>query len=333
MHKVSVIIPIYNVEDYLPKCLESVINQTYKNLEIICVDDCSPDNSSQILKEYENKDKRIKIVNRKQNGGLSAARNSGMDVATGEYIYFLDSDDWIDLDYIEKMVQAMEESEAEIVLNTNVISHKGEVLGRHIVDKTYNDISHQFIDAKEAILNITWNTWAHLWKKSFLDRTKVRFPEGYIIEDQYFQAITYIYVNKIYVIRDSAYHYLIRSDSIVGQKRSDSFEINLKILNKIIDYYEENNLKNNLNIRVMTPWIIPACNCIEQYRNLRKYFLRVKDMVNLNRKLYSNVELKLFDTTLDNIDEAVNTNYGKLALFEKLHANIKREQKFAHQDL
>lgn len=106
MYKVSIIIPIYNVEQYLAQCLDSVINQTYKNIEIICVNDCSLDNSFRILDEYSKNDKRIKIINRENNGGLSAARNTGLDNASGKYIYFLDSDDWIDLDYIEKMLNA-----------------------------------------------------------------------------------------------------------------------------------------------------------------------------------------------------------------------------------
>ena len=320
MKQVSVIIPIYKVEQYLPKCLDSVINQTYKNLEIICVNDCSPDNSAKILEEYSKKDDRIKIVNREKNGGLSAARNSGLDVATGEYIYFLDSDDWIDLDYIEKMVEAAIESKSEVVLNTNV-----DTTNKMFFDRTLDNASHQFIDAKKAILEITWNTWAHLWKKSFLDKINARFPEGYIIEDQYFQATTYIHLDKVYVIRDSVYHYLIRNDSIVGQKRSDTFEINLRILNKIIDYYEENNLLAGLKVRVMTPWIIPNYGNIDQFKNLKEYFLRVKNVINSNRDCYSKVELKLFDMTLNNINEAITTNYYNLTIFEKLRSNIKQK--------
>ena len=124
MYKVSIIIPVYNVEQYLAQCLDSVINQTYKNIEIICVNDCSLDNSFKILDEYSKNDKRIKIINRENNGGLSAARNTGLDNASGKYIYFLDSDDWIDLDYIEKMLNAAIKNEVEVVLNTNIIEHK-----------------------------------------------------------------------------------------------------------------------------------------------------------------------------------------------------------------
>ena len=102
MSKISVIVPVYNVEQYLPQCLDSIINQTYKNLEIICVDDGSPDNSGKILDEYAKKDKRIKVIHQ-ENQGVSVARNTGLDNATGKYIGFVDPDDWIEADYYETL--------------------------------------------------------------------------------------------------------------------------------------------------------------------------------------------------------------------------------------
>ena len=97
---ISIVIPVYKVELYLEKCIESIINQTYKNLEIIIVDDGSPDNCPQICDEYSKKDKRIKVIH-KENGGLSDARNAGIDIATGKYIAFVDSDDYVSDDYVE----------------------------------------------------------------------------------------------------------------------------------------------------------------------------------------------------------------------------------------
>lgn len=149
MYKVSIIIPIYNVEQYLAQCLDSVINQTYKNIEIICVNDCSLDNSFRILDEYSKNDKRIKIINRENNGGLSAARNTGLDNASGKYIYFLDSDDWIDLDYIEKMLNAAIKNDVEVVLNTNIIEHKLNQIEQQFAEhNTQNFIKDTFLDAK-----------------------------------------------------------------------------------------------------------------------------------------------------------------------------------------
>ena len=113
--KISVIIPVYNVEPYLRQCLDSVVNQTYKNLEIIIIDDGSPDNCGAICDEYAAKDKRIQVIH-KENCGLSAARNDGLARATGEWIAFVDSDDWCELDLYEKAIACAEKTDPDIVL-------------------------------------------------------------------------------------------------------------------------------------------------------------------------------------------------------------------------
>ena len=118
--KISVIIPIYNVEKYLSRCLESVINQTYKNLEIILVNDGSTDNSSKIIQQYY--DPRIKIIN-KINGGLSSARNAGLKICTGDYITFVDSDDWIELDMIEFMTKQVCNTNCDLVVIKEIIKY------------------------------------------------------------------------------------------------------------------------------------------------------------------------------------------------------------------
>ena len=115
MPKVSVIIPIYNTEKYLRKCLDSVCNQTLSDIEIICVNDCSTDNSLEILEEYASKDNRIKLIDFKENKGAAVARNAGIDEAKGEYIGFVDSDDFIDLDFYEKLYNKAVKSGADCV--------------------------------------------------------------------------------------------------------------------------------------------------------------------------------------------------------------------------
>ena len=113
MTAISVIVPVYNVENYLVKCLDSIINQTLTDIEIICVNDGSTDNSRQILENYKRKDSRIKIID-KQNGGLSSARNVGYKYSTGEYISYIDSDDWVDLTMLEKMYKNIKKHDCEI---------------------------------------------------------------------------------------------------------------------------------------------------------------------------------------------------------------------------
>jgi len=112
---VSIIVPIYNVEPYLHRCLDSLVNQTLKDIEIICINDCSPDNSLDILKEYAEKDERINIINFEKNQGVSVARNTGIEIAKGEYIGFVDSDDYVDLDFYEKLYKKARETDADMV--------------------------------------------------------------------------------------------------------------------------------------------------------------------------------------------------------------------------
>ena len=116
MHKLSIVIPVYNTAVYLKECLDSIINQTYSNIEIICVDDCSPDNSAEIIKEYAAKDNRIKYIKHSENKKQGAARNTGIDAATGKYITFIDSDDYLNDKYVyEKCISLMEKNNADII--------------------------------------------------------------------------------------------------------------------------------------------------------------------------------------------------------------------------
>ncbi len=328
--KVSVIIPVYNVEQYLERCLDSVINQTYKNLEIICVNDCSPDDSIKILKDYSKKDDRIIIINKEKNEGLSAARNSGLKIADGDYIYFLDSDDWIDSNYIEKMVEAIEETNCEVVLNTaiNVFGAKNNIAENFFRERALNEQGPKIIEAKLAIMTYVWNTWAHLWKKSFLNRINAQFPNGYLYEDLYFQAITYIHLDKLCIIEKSRYNYLVREKSITnelcGEKKN--FDSNMTILNKIADYYIENNLINRLNnVRMMIFGVLPGQKNLEQYLTLKKYFTKIKDIIKISKDVYYPFELEMFDEVMNDFDNALNKNYGVKYMLTKLHNNVIRQ--------
>lgn len=331
---VSVIIPIYNVEEYISKCLNSVINQTYKELEIICVNDCSPDNCSKILTKYAAKDNRIKIINRKKNGGLSAARNSGLEAATGEYIYFIDSDDWIDLDYIETMVNAAKKNDAIVVLNTNIVTHDKNKIYPFHPELTQCNINDTFIDAQSNAFKIIWNTWAYLWKKEFLKRINAKFPEGYIIEDKYFQILTFSYLNKIYVTRRSAYHYLIRESSICGKLKHSSLLSNpdLIIYNKTFeDLMQRKNLED-IHVRIFTTMPIAPYNSnhkIVFLNTVKNYFEKVKPIFLNNQSLYTPLEIRFFNDITNDFENATKTNYQKLYMINTLREQFlnKNEKK------
>lgn len=246
MPKVSIIVPVYNVEKYLAKCLDSIINQTYKNIEIICVNDGSTDNSFGILKDYAQKDGRIKIINR-ENGGLSVARNSGLEVATGEYCYFIDPDDWIELYTIEKLVKIITTHDVDVVV------HSAENISENDSCSETAQICQDWIDSyskpngiydvpigiKKEIPIVTWNK---LYKMNIMDKFHCRFPEGLVNEDELFVWEYMIHCKNYYYVDEKLYNYLRRTDSITGRLDKshhvlDIFEIQKRIY-KVVEKYK-----------------------------------------------------------------------------------------------
>ena len=213
---VSVIIPVYKVERYLDACVESVVAQTYRDLEIIIVDDGSPDNCPAMCDAWAVKDSRIRVIHR-ENGGLSAARNSGMDVMHGDYVTFVDSDDVIEPDMINTMVEMMLFHKATIaVCASTIVDESGlHIIGRHHIEtRSYNreDALHELLYSTDHIPN---TAWGKMYDASlFTGEKKLRFPEGLNSEDYYFNAIAYWRSNLIYVDDRSKYRYRKREGSI-----------------------------------------------------------------------------------------------------------------------
>ena len=206
MIKVSVIVPIYNVEPYLRRCLDSLVNQTLKDIEIICINDCSPDKSLAIVKEYAQKDSRIKIINFKKNQGVSAARNSGMKIAKGEYIGFCDTDDYVDLDFYEKLYALTKNKDADIVKgNVKVLdsNNKAETIA---FDYRLQKLKYSF----------TWGFWSCIYKKKMLIEHSVNFPTTKVINggDAVFLNHAIIASKRMLFLNDSYYHYIRREDSL-----------------------------------------------------------------------------------------------------------------------
>ena len=210
VEKISVVIPMYKVEKYLKKCIESVLKQTYTNLEIILVDDGSPDKCGEICEEYKKKDSRIKVIH-KENGGLSDARNKGIDVATGKYVTFIDSDDFIEENYIEFLYNLIQKYNADISIG----SHK-VIYNNRIIDKsTYKEFSENSEKILEKILyddGVDLSAWGKLYKIKLFD--EIRFPKGRLYEDS---ATTYKLIHLANVIAVSSrpiYNYVMRNNSI-----------------------------------------------------------------------------------------------------------------------
>lgn len=237
---VSVIIPIYNVEKYLNRCIESVMNQTYKNLEIILVDDGSPDQCGNICDEWALKDSRIKVIH-KENGGLSDARNAGMNIAVGEFIAFIDSDDVVHSLFIQYLLETMLEQNADIV-ECGVRKFSTEI-NFPLKDKG-NTIFFTKIEALRELIfdgDIRQHVWNKLYRKKVI--ADVKFPVGKINEDEFWTYKVVGKAEKICKIENEFYGYFQREGSIMGARysiqRLDALEAKAERLDYMSKFYPE----------------------------------------------------------------------------------------------
>lgn len=209
--KISVIVPVYKVQPYLQKCLDSIINQTYKNLEIILVNDGSPDNCGWICDEYAARDSRIKVIHQ-ENGGVSSARNAGLSQVTGDWIGWVDSDDWIEPDMYEYLAGEMN-SGADII-----VCSRREEYGNRTRDRAWPD--RCVFDTEDAMQHLLENDimqnllWDKIWRRKLFDG--IVFPEGRTYEDISIMHILFERASLVCCLPEIKYHYLQRVDSIVS---------------------------------------------------------------------------------------------------------------------
>ena len=283
---VSIIVPVFNVEKYLEECLDSILNQTYENIEVILVDDGSTDSSGKICDEYLKKDSRIKVFH-KTNGGLSDARNYGVENSNGEYIIFVDSDDYLSKYTLEFSIKEIKDAAADIL----VFAIKREKEEKEILEYKKN-----IFNREEGIIELfkgnlyRFSAWGKIYKTSIVK--KYKFPEGKIHEDQ---ATTYKYfldANKIAYIDYVGYIYYKRENSILTKKynikRLDSFSNWQEIVENMKN--ENFSIKKQMYLRYLW-WIFDNLNYITSTNDSKdiklKYMEIIKESLKGNR-------LKLF---------------------------------------
>lgn len=233
MEKISVLVPIYNSEKYLNRCIESILNQTYANIEIVLIDDESTDNSYNIIKNYETIDERVKVIQIKNNG-VADARNKAIDNATGKYITFVDSDDYIEKDYIETLYNNLIKYNADISV-CNCIN-KIEESGKEIY-KDFGINSIKEYSSEEAVESLFYynflrhSPWGKLYKREVWNN--IRFPIGKNYEDLAILYKTFLNANKIIYIPEEKYNYIIRKGSIVHN------DIRKSDIEAIIEYCQD----------------------------------------------------------------------------------------------
>ena len=234
---ISIIIPVYKVEKYLEKCIQSLINQTYENLQIILVDDGSPDNCGKICDEYAKKDHRIEVIH-KSNGGLSDARNKGLEIAKGEYIGFVDSDDYIEADMYEVLYNLLKQYNADVSICNFYTVSQGKIAIKNAENgiKEYNRIEI----LKEVLLdnNIQSYAWNKLYKKELFD--EIKYPVGKKYEDIGTTFYLLEKCNKVVVTGKSEYYYINRQDSIVNNVTESTITDYIELIMQRYDYIEKN---------------------------------------------------------------------------------------------
>ncbi len=215
---ISVIVPVYKVEAYLPSCIESLLAQTYENLEIILVDDGSPDSCGEICDAYAKKDARIKVIH-KENGGVSSARNAGLEIASGEYVGFIDSDDRAKPEMYEILCSVIENSGADIVTSKYTVVREGEAPSDSAPEELSEVLSFDRRQATENLLalrHFTPDVWNKLFRAEILK--DLRFDtEIALAEDYLFTASAILRADKVCSIKNKLYLYTVRSDSALHQ--------------------------------------------------------------------------------------------------------------------
>lgn len=223
---VSIIVPVYKVENELGRCVQSLINQTYKDIEIILVDDGSPDSCPKLCDQYAKENDRIKVIH-KENGGLSDARNAGLKQAAGDYIIYVDSDDYIDLDSCERLMNAVGKEKIDIVVG-NAIMEKPD--GKEMMLHSATPAGTIY-SAKEFIIKsieaYQWYApaWLNMYRREYLLANDLYFKKGIYFEDMQMLPRVFLPAEKITSINGTFYHYVVREDSIMTSSCRDTAKI------------------------------------------------------------------------------------------------------------
>jgi len=246
---ISIIVPVYNVEKYLKQCIETIQSQTYKNLEIILVDDGSPDNSGKICDEYAEQDSRIKVIH-KENGGVSSARNLGLEKATGEFIAFIDADDYISADYCEKLLTTLKQENADCVAcgYNRVYDNKTEEI---ISKEPYSLDNKAFLEKILFVQNGLGFCHMKIWQKSVI--ANIKFDEKLKVgEDALFNIQASTNIKKFYMLNEALYNYRFNETSVVrnfDENYMNKYLASMQVAQKYVNenYRDDKNILDKIN--------------------------------------------------------------------------------------
>lgn len=290
---ITVIIPVYNVEEYIRQCIDSVIGQTYTELEVILVDDGSTDSSGIICDEYVRKDTRIKVIH-KENGGLSSARNVALDIATGEYIAFVDSDDYLALDTFEKCYAKLLQTNADVCMFSHYTTDGKEQIPQKLPFKKefYNRVEVQelvfpkFFGATQDDDALEGFVCRQVFKRTIIGDTRFRSEREYFAEDVAFDIEVYNNVSSICIINEPLYFYRYVATSLSNKYREDLFEKFNKLLVFMNEMGEGGDIYNRILDRAFKMAIF-ACLNVKKGENLSR-----QEQVSLIKEIAQNIYVK-----------------------------------------
>ena len=284
---VSIVIPIYNVENYLEKCLDSVIHQSYSNIEIILINDASPDNSIEICEKFQNIDPRIIVVNKTNNEGISAARNTGLDICKGQYITFIDGDDYIAEKYIEILYNGIKQEKAKIAVGNikKTDIHTVHNLDYNLHEKTFLNISSydavkNMYSKEEDIFNLYVLVTGKLYDKSLFEN--LRFPIGKVHEDEFLNYRLYFLAVNIAYCKIDLYYYVQRANSFTSTKYTIDKISKIESLEERCIFFRELALEELYKYSIYALY----CQILFNIYSVKKYYPEAHQIIfELNKKL------------------------------------------------
>lgn len=292
MWLVSVIIPVYNVERCLKKCLDSVINQTYSNLDIILIDDGSNDNSGIICDDYARLDKRIKVIHN-NNAGVSNARNTGIEICKGEFVAFIDSDDYVDNSYIQCLVEPQKKNSYDLVLCNylDFFVDNARIENHVLTDDKLCKLSGDFHKDYHVFKQLMWYPVLKLYKMEIINDNNLRFPEDLTDgEDQFFNFLYYEKVNKYCYINRALYTYCHRSSHSLSRKITlSSYISNIKKIKKEKEFLKSFNICKYENVLIESAFFIMRKYSIIKGTGFKGFKLRTKEIVGIIENELENV--------------------------------------------
>ncbi|MBQ3047620.1 MAG: glycosyltransferase family 2 protein [Clostridia bacterium] len=312
---ISMVVPIYKVEEYLDRCINSIVNQTYKNLEIILVDDGSPDNCPKMCDDWAKKDSRIKVIH-KQNGGLMAAWIDGLKVSTGDYVYFVDSDDYLELDSVSDYVEVIKNHKPDAILNQHYVTYDNKrELGKSL---TYNKSgflqNEDFDEFIKAYLSnktfFSYYRWNKLFKRQILlNNIKFCNTKISVFEDINIIFATMLDIKNVYILNKPSYNYYVRQSSMIRSAFKPSYvENNDNVLKALINIAKSKKINCEElichNIYFFSIWCAELIGCQkhnkkQNYDLLVNSFVLNNEYVETTKKYLSKIKIKVFDSLIN----------------------------------